>query len=477
MQDVSSTRFEQSEWFLQQAWAALRGASARCAAVRFGEDGALPSVFATSDLAAGSVAVAALALAEWRAQVVGLPEAVVVDRRLASLWFASSLRPIGWALPPVWDAVAGDYLAQDGWIRLHTNAPHHRQAALAVLGVAGEREAVARAVRGWSADALESAVVAAGGCAAVMRDHAAWLRHPQGRAVADAPLVSVRRFDAAVAPRHPAGDVSRPLAGIRVLDLTRIIAGPVATRFLAAAGADVLRIDPPRWEEPGAEQELTVGKRTARLDLKTTEGLSTLTALLADADVLIHGYRSDALDRLGLDEASRRAINPSLVEVALDAYGWEGPWAMRRGFDSLVQMSCGIAEAGMRVWGRDRPTPLPVQALDHAAGYLVAAAALRGLTEQQRDGHGWLARTSLARVAEWLQSAGQKTGDLAAFSSETALDLTPAQEMTGWGPARRLRMPAALPDIQWCAMPPARPLGSDQPVWPAMSPCSQSMNS
>ncbi|MBK3422654.1 acyl-CoA transferase, partial [Methylobacterium sp. IIF4SW-B5] len=127
--------------------------------------GALPSVFPVSDLAAASVAAAGLALAELVAARFGSRPAVAVDRRLAALWFARSLIPQGWELPPVWDAVAGDYRAADGWIRLHTNAPHHRAAALSVLGSAPERAAVAEAVARWRADDLEAAIVAAGGCA------------------------------------------------------------------------------------------------------------------------------------------------------------------------------------------------------------------------------------------------------------------------------------------------------------------------
>ncbi|TDR73866.1 CoA transferase [Paludibacterium purpuratum] len=478
---MNASLFPRSEWFLRQLWSAAQGAPDCCDAVDFSGSGDLPSVYAVSDLAAGSVAAAMLALSEWRAPSHGSLGRVEVDRRLASMWFASSLRPMGWALPPVWDAIAGDYRASDGWIRLHTNAPHHRQAALAVLGVPAERDAVANAVATWSAEALERAVVAANGCAAVMRSHQAWHEHPHGHTLDQAPLLACRQFANSLSSRAQCDD-KRPLTGIRVLDLTRIIAGPVATRFLAAAGADVLRIDPPNWHEPGAEEELTWGKRTARLDLKTPAGLATLTDLMAEADVLVHGYRSDALDGLGLGEARRRAVNPGLVEVALDAYGWDGPWATRRGFDSLVQMSCGIAEAGMRLMERERPTPLPVQALDHAAGYLLACAALRGLSERRQSGQGWQARTSLASVAELLKAAGPCDPTLPGFGAETEVDLAEGIEHTGWGPARRLRPPAALTGVDWYGALPARPLGSDQPYWlsqttaPASNVCSQSIN-
>ena len=338
--------------FLAAAWRALGGDEAWLGRIEITGLGDLPSAFAVTGLAAASVGAAALAVAERAASARSRPPSVVVDRRLASLWFGFSLKPQGWALPPVWDPIAGDYPAADGWIRLHTNAARHREAALAVLGCVGERDAVAAAVRGAHADELEASVVARGGCAAVMRSLAAWADHPQGRAVAAESLVLVEEREAFAAADKPI-DPARPLAGVRVLDLTRILAGPVATRFLAAFGADVLRLDPPEWDEPGVAPEVTLGKRCARLDLKDAGGRARFFALLAKADVIVHGYRPGALDAFGLGEAERRRARPGLIDVSLDAYGWSGPWAGRRGFDSLVQMSAGVAAEGMRRFGND----------------------------------------------------------------------------------------------------------------------------
>jgi crotonobetainyl-CoA:carnitine CoA-transferase CaiB-like acyl-CoA transferase len=134
----------------------------------------------------------------------------------------------------------------------------------------------------------------------------------------------------------------------------------VATRFLAGLGAEVLRVDPPGWEEPSLEPEVTLGKRCARLDLRGSEGRARLRALLKAADIIVHGYRPDALESLGFGVAERRMLRPGLVDVSLSAYGWSGPWALRRGFDSLVQMSSGIAHEGARTVGSPRPRPLPV---------------------------------------------------------------------------------------------------------------------
>jgi crotonobetainyl-CoA:carnitine CoA-transferase CaiB-like acyl-CoA transferase len=386
-----------------------------------------------------------------------------VDRRLASHWFGFSIQPIDWALPAPWDPIAGDYATADGWIRLHTNAPHHRSAALAVLGVAAEKPAVAAAVERWSAQELETAIVGNHGCAAVMRSLEQWQRHPQGAAVTREPLVQIRATPDSGEPL-PRLNPERPLRGIRVLDLTRVLAGPVATRLLAGLGAEVLRIDPPGWDELGVVPEVTLGKRCARLDLRTPAGRSTLLELLRQADVLVHGYRPEALDNLDLAAQTRRQTRPGLVDITLDAYGWTGPWSQRRGFDSLVQMSAGIAEAGMRMLGRARPTPLPVQALDQVAGYLMAAMALRGLTQRLQTGRGFEGRTSLARVASLLSSAAAAP-PLNDLPAPAAADWSDAIEASDFGPAHRLRSPLTIGNrpLSWAR--PAAKLGGVAPAW------------
>lgn len=411
----------------------------------------LPSCFAVSDLAVSSVVAAAKELAA----LSGARE-VTLDRRLTLLWFGMTLRPMGWELTAAWDPVAGDYRTSDGWIRLHTNAPHHRDAAMGVLGCEADRAAVAEAVCGWTGTELEDAIIAAGGAAAAMRSLADWAAHPQGRAVAAEPLIAWREAEAQGGPFA--------LRGLRVLDLTRVLAGPVATRFPAGFGAEVLRIDPPWWNEPGVEPEVTLGKRRAGLDLTQTEDRRSFEALLSRADVLVHGYRPGALEGLGYDEARLRSLAPRLIDVSLDAYGWTGPWAGRRGFDSLLQMSCGIAAEGMRRAGTDRPVPLPVQALDHATGYLMAAAVLRALRIRERTGRTLSARLSLARTAALLTSAGAREFS-GARSDETVEDLAPETEATAWGPARRLRFPLRIDGQgpQWQS--PAGLLRVDEPQW------------
>ncbi|WP_370677470.1 CoA transferase [Pleomorphomonas sp. PLEO] len=415
------------------------------------DPGELASCFRVSELAVASMRAAARQLAAF----TGTSE-VAINRRRTLLWFGMTLRPIGWSLPSAWDPIAGDYRAADGWIRLHTNAPHHRDAALAVIGCAPEKAAVSQAVGSWQINQLEEAVVAAGGAAAAMHDIDAWARHPQGIAVAAEPLIAWRETG------HRRGPAT--LKDIKVLDLTRVLAGPVATRFLAGFGAKVLRIDPPSWNEPGVEPEVTLGKRRAGLDLHRAEDRQTFEALLAGADVLVHGYRPGALERLGYGEAERQALSHGLIDVSLNAYGWTGPWTSRRGFDSLVQMSTGIASEGMRRAAAERPVPLPVQALDHATGYLMAAAVLNALRRRRETGICHSARLSLARTAALLLSGGASEFQGSGVK-ETDADRSPHIEPTPWGPAHRLEFPVSLDGQPPTWRHPAGPLRSDAASW------------
>jgi CoA-transferase family III len=432
----------------------------------------LPSRFDVTGLATASVAAATLAAAEFLAARNGTrPLAVTVGSRQACAAFAAEglFTPVGWDLPAIWDPIAGNYQAQDGWIRLHTNYAYHRAVVERLLGAA-DRESVQAAVAGWKAEDLETAVVEAGGCAAAMHTREDWLASAAGAATADAPLVSIaeRRLPGGVGGVDgvPAGAEgtggARPYSGVRVLDLTRVIAGPVGTRFLAAYGADVLRVDPPGFAEvPALLPETTTGKRTAALNLRTADGRAAFEELVATADVLVTGLRANALERLGYDDGALADLNPALIIASLDAYGWDGPWRDRRGFDSLVQMSAGIAAAA----GADRPVPLPVQALDHGCGYLIAAAAGRALTRRLADSVVSRIRVSLIGTANLLWSL-PRPGDL---SEQPPMpkpsDFRLMDTRTAWGPARRVPPPGEIAGVhpEWRVE--AGPLGRHQPTW------------
>ncbi|GAA3098950.1 CoA transferase [Streptosporangium carneum] len=335
-----------------------------------------------------------------------------MDVREAAVAFRDErhFRVDGAGLNP-WAAVSGDYRTVDGWVRLHCNFDHHRDAALAALGLpAGSGvDAVTRACAGRSAVELEEAVTAAGGCAAAMRSRAEWRAHPQGRAVATLPLIGVTQMDGGRAERDGGGaGRGRPLDGVRVLDLTRVIAGPVATRTLAAHGAKVLGVGADHLPEiPGLMIGTAFGKRSCHLDLRTREGAAALRDLVAGADVLVQSYRPGALEALGFGPRELAGIRPGIVCVDISAYGSHGPWAGRRGFDSLVQMVCGMAHEGGNGL---RPRPLPAQVLDHATGYLAAFGAMAALLRRSAEGGSWRVELSLARTALWLDSLGRVDG-------------------------------------------------------------------
>ena len=454
-----------------RVWRSLGGAADVAEVVTVtGPRAVLPAYFDVTGLATASVACATLAAAEFlAAREVSRPRRVSVDSRAACAAFAAEglFTPVGWSLPEMWDPVAGNYRAEDGWIRLHTNYPYHRAAVERVLG-AGDRTAVAAAALRWKAGDLEAAVVSAGGCAAVMRSRETWLASPPGAATATATpvVVSEHRLPAgrAAAESDPplSGTVS-PFSGVRVLDMTRVIAGPVCTKFLAGYGAEVLRVDPPGFAEvPALLPETTAGKRTAALDLRLDADRGIFETLLADADVLVTGLRADALAGLGYGDGTLTAINPALIIASLNAYGWDGPWRHRRGFDSLVQMSCGIAAAGALAAGRDEPFPLPVQALDHATGYLLAAEVGRALTRRLTRSAVSRIRASLIGTANLLWSLPRPMGSPPKPSPG---DFGLADTGTAWGPARRVPLPGKIAGVtpEWRVE--AGPLGRDRPAW------------
>ncbi|MEU3478440.1 CoA transferase [Streptomyces sp. NPDC033754] len=420
-------------------WSALGGDPALVDRVEYGGiSGLLPARLPVMDLARASVAVAGLAAVE-RA---GLAGPVRVDDGAVATAFVSErhLRVDGRA-PVNFAPLSRFWRAADGWVRTHANYPHHRAALLAALGASDSVEAVAAAIGERKAVEVESAVYAAGGLAVALRTPAEWAEHEQGREVAARPLLTRERLDDAPPPRR-----SGPL---RVLDLTRVIAGPVATRTLALLGADVLRIDPPGNPElPDQHADTNVGKRTAALDLDSLSDRRTFGELLDSADVLVTGYRPGALDRFDLDR-------PGLVVARLSAWGDYGPWAGRRGFDSLVQVATGIA---VTEGSAQEPGALPAQALDHGTGYLLAAAVLRSLTEQDREGGTRLVRLALAQTGHWL------TGTLPRYEPGRYVTETD-------GPLGRLRH--ALSPVAYEGGPagwsrPPGVAGADAPEWPGV---------
>jgi crotonobetainyl-CoA:carnitine CoA-transferase CaiB-like acyl-CoA transferase len=368
-----------------------------------------------------------------------------------------------------WDRIAGAYRCGDGrWVRLHTNFPHHRDGVLRLLGCAYERDAAAAALRNWRAFDVEAEASAAGLCVTAMRSFAEWDAHPQGVAIAAQPVVALTRIGDA--PPRRRGAAERPLAGLRVLELTRVIAGPVCGRTLAAHGADVLLVTSPTL--PSFEPlvvDTGRGKLSTAIDLRAPGGAVTLAGLLREADVFVQGYRPGGLAGLGFAPADSARLSPGIVHVSLSAYGGRaGPWAGRRGFDSLVQTASGFNHAEAEASGdSSRPKPLPVQALDHASGYLLAFGALAGLQRQAREGGSWHVEVSLARTGQWIRSLGRIDGGLATPAA-TRADIADLLEESdsGFGRLSAVRHAAALSHTPPAWTRPSVPLASHPPRWP-----------
>jgi len=436
-----------------------------------GAEPALPSSFKVGTAAQATIGAAALAAAEiWRLRS-GRRQSVGVDMRRAAIEFRSEryLRVDGKVPEDHHDGIAGLYRCGDGrWARLHTNLPHHCSGLLKLLGCEHDKTAVQRALAGWQAEALETAAAEAGLVVTACRSFAEWDRHPQGRAVAKLPLLSIEKIGDA--PPQPFGPAERPLAGVKVLDLTRIIAGPVCGRTLAAHGADVLLVTAAHL---ASMHPLVIdtgrGKLSAAIDLRGASGRETLAALLRGADIFVQGYRPGAIAACGFGPMEAASLRPGIVYASLCAYGHDGPWAPRRGFDSLVQTASGINSAEQEAFAATEPRPLPAQVLDHATGYLLAFGALAALARRIEVGGSWHVRVSLAQTGHWLRQLGRIDG--MACPDPEFDDVTDCLEesASGFGRLTAVRHAAVMPETppHWAR--PSVPLGTDAPQWPRQS--------
>ncbi|MEU1184829.1 CoA transferase [Streptomyces sp. NPDC005820] len=450
---------------IKYVWSELGGDPVQLARVStVVRDGALSARLPVRELARACVGACALAGAELGARRAGLarvPGVRVDDGAVATAFTSERHLLVDGRAPVPFAPLSRFWRTADGWVRTHANYPHHRERLLRALGVPGDPAVVGAALAERSARDVEDAVYAAGGLAVALRTPEEWAAHGQAAEVAARPLVERGRLDTARARAFPdlAGAHLLPAAGVRVLDLTRVLAGPVATRTLALLGADVLRLDAPRLPElPDQHIDTGFGKRSALLDLDSDR--RRFEELLADADVVVTGYRPGALDRFGLSPEALAERRPGLVVAQVSAWGAYGPWGDRRGFDSLVQVATGIAAVE---GAAGRPGALPAQALDHGSGYLLAAGVLRALTEQSYDGGGRVVRVALARTAAWLMRGVRSEGEVGAVGPR-------AEEWLGETDSAVGRLRYALPPVafeggpsDW-TRPPGR-WGSDAVGW------------
>jgi crotonobetainyl-CoA:carnitine CoA-transferase CaiB-like acyl-CoA transferase len=435
-----------------------------------GDDPVIPTRYRIGAAGSAAIAAAGIAAASLWEMRTGRRQEVEVDVRAA----VASLRSYRYmkldALPqrdPM-ELLSGFYQVRGGrWVFLHCNFPNHRDHNLAVLGVAAQtKEDTAAAAAKWEGETLEDALMMSGGCGAFARTTEEWARHPQAAAVSSLPFVEIVRIGDAPPEALPRGE--RPLAGIRVLDLTRVLAGPTCARTLAEHGADVLKITASHLPDSGSvELDTGLGKLSAHLDLRNQQDVETLRTLVRGADVFSQSYRPGALASRGFSPETIAEMRPGIVCVELRAWGREGPWRERRGFDTIVQTATGMASVS---GGGTEPRLMPVSAIDYVSGQLMAYGAMVALTRRVREGGSWLVRVSLARTGKFIVDRGLlDTASLEGVPGDLPPDEIARLSTEMQTPIGRLRHLAPIVQMsetkaRW-SRPPV-PLGTHPPCWP-----------
>ena len=437
-------------------------------------DPILPTPFLIGETSAAALSAVGLAVSDLWDLRTGRRQEIAVDTRqaTASLRSGNYMQMDGTPVSSDRNPVMGVYPAMNGrWSYLHCNFPNHRAAALSVLGVEEDREAMARAVAKWDALELEEAIIAANGAGGMVRTMAEWAQHPQGVAVASLPLLEIVKIGDSPSEKLPDGD--RPLSGIRVLDLTRVLAGPTCARTLAEHGADVLKVTGPHLPSIGhQEYDTGHGKLSTHLDLREPDDLEIMRGLVREADVFSQGYRPGTLAKRGLSPEALAEIRPGIVYVSLSAFSHVGPWASRRGFDTVVQTVSGITNRQGELFIGDSPGPqfYPVSAIDYLTGYLMAFGALVALARRTTEGGSWLVRVSLAQIGRWLVERGQTPeANLHDIPEQFTPEELKRWSMTSDTPMGKLGHLG--PVVRLSETPPhwsrtSVPLGYNDPVWP-----------
>ncbi len=421
-----------------------------------GADPVLPSSFLIGTAAQTTIAAATLAASQLWQLRNNQSQQAFVDMRHAATEFRSEryLQIDGRPAPELWDAIAGNYQTKDNrWVRLHTNFPAHRDGMLELLHCDHDRACVQKALINRDALAIEEEANSRGLLATVMRSRKEWRAHEQGRVIATMPFFTIEKTgDASPHPLQPA---ARPLDNIRVLDLTRVIAGPVCGRtakhlpFMAPLAIDNGR-----------------GKLSAFLDLRQPQEKSRLGELVRQSDVFVQGYRPGAIAARGFSPQTLAQLRPGIISASLSAYGNQGPWASHRGFDSLVQMATGINAEEAKAAGTDGPKPLPCQALDHAAGFILSFAIMIALHRRATIGGSWHVTTSLAQAGRWIENLGRlehglNCPDLDAGDIADLIEITPS----GFGQLSAVKPSGILEKSPAFWSKPSVPLGSNSPHW------------
>lgn len=435
-----------------------------------GRDPVIATRFRAGEAAAAVLAANATAAADLWCARGGRPQRIEVDVRAAaaSLVSFSYLRYQGGSFERRAQPTTALYRARDGqWIHLHGGFSS-REGTLALLRCDDDSAAIAKAVESWEAQELEDALAERAVCGAKLRSADEWSFHPQGIALGRVPVVEMLRIgDAAREPLPgPRADEhgARPLSGVHVLDLTRVLAGPTCARTLAEHGAEVLHVRSPKL--PSIEPfviDTNPGKRSCYLELDRKEDLKQLRALVRDAHVFSQGYRPGALARRGFAPEALAQMRPGIIVVSIDCYGHEGPFAGRPGWEQLAQTVTGMAHEHA---GDQHPALVPAAVNDYTTGYLGALGVMCALARRAIEGGSWHVRVSLARTAMWIMSLPRVAPDAIPAGLDAAAIAPWIIEMdSAWGRISRLGPIARMSETppRW-DIPPA-PLGSDPPGW------------
>jgi len=439
-----------------------------------GTDPVLPTSFKITETSTAALSAVGLAINDLWEIRTGKRQDIAINSRQATASLRSGkymdmdTAPVSTERNPV----MGVYPAQNGrWSYLHCNFPNHRAAALKVLGVAEDKEEVRRAVSQWDALELEEAIIAAKGAGGMVRSMEEWGNHPQAAAIRSLPLMEIIKI--ADSPPETLPEGGRPLSGVRVLDLTRVLAGPTCARTMAEHGADVLKITASHLPNIGyQEYDTGHGKLSANLDLRDNGDLETLHGLIRDTDIFSQGYRPGTLGDRGLSPESLAKIRPGIIYISLSAFSHLGPWSSRRGFDTVVQTVSGITDRQGRLFPGAEAGPqfYPVSAIDYLTGYLMAFGGLVALARRAREGGSWLVRISLAQTGRWLVDQGQVPetelkGVPSEFSDSEIKQWSTSSE-TPVGKLGHLSPVLELSETRAHWARPSVPLGYNDPIWP-----------
>ena len=435
-----------------------------------GSDPVFPTRYKIVAPGAAVIAATGLAAAELWKLKTGRQQRVRVEGRTAAAAMrgARYLKINGERPPEDPEKITGFYQLKDGrWMYLHCNFFNLRDINLKIAGAPPIKAEVEKAASKWDGLELENAIVEAGGCACLVRSEEEWLKLPQMHTVAKLPLLEIIKIGDAPPQPLPKGD--RPLANVRVLDLTRVLAGPTCARTLAEHGADVLRVTREDLADMGTTDfDTGVGKLCTHIDLRNPAEEAKLRELISTCDVFSQSYRPGTLARRGFSPEALAEMRPGIVYVTLSAWGHEGPWAKRRGYDTIVQSANGMAYKP----NNERPAFLPVSEQDYVAGYLLAYGSMIALARRAQEGGSWFVRCSLAGAGHWIRGHGlMEPAEYGAAKQLTAEEVnawtvehdSPIGRVTNLAPVAQMSETPA----RWAR--PAVPRGYHKPEWPARS--------